>query len=723
MFSIQDRPFQLCDGIRRRELLRVGGLALCGLNLPELIAAAHGALPSSGKASNDPTFGRAKNIIFLYLAGGPPQHETFDPKPEAPVEIRGPFHPISTNIPGIQFCELLPRTARQADKLAIVRSMATDDNQHSSSGHWVLTGNKYSGPNARTIQETDWPYFGSVVKRLAPSEALPALSTVWIPDICRLNENVTPAGQTGGLMGRQWDPDHFIGDPSHPEYRVDQFRLHGVTPMRLRARMSLLNQLEEQFKKLEGNLERSSLHPYQEQAYRLLTSGKARDAFAIHKEPVKTRERYGQNRWGQCVLLARRLIEAGVRLVHVQWPREPGDNAVDNPLWDTHAQNADRLEDVLCPQFDVGFSALIEDLHQRGLLAETLVVAIGEFGRTPKINAKGGRDHWGSVFSCALAGAGIAGGQVLGASDEHGAFPVRDRLEPGNLTATIFHLLGIDPRGTFTDPRGRPHFLTRREPMHALLGTRPATDERTAPTGDTARVPPYEQDRRLSHGDFRQLDAIRPADGPARPKGWRGAPAILEAPDDERFGVKLLAGRTIDGDSIKPHVEIGFNLGVGRAALACEPAASAYLAQEVRSPFAGRYRLIVDACGEASDRQYYDQVFSRQFRFRLLFFQFTQRSKRVVDRTELASTEFHPAWRPGENPQYESFVLEKNFVNDRLGANFSFGLGLGVAVAVEYLGDAPLQIPAGPNPMRASLCIDQVRLEYTAKPRIDEVQV
>ncbi|MCH7727489.1 MAG: DUF1501 domain-containing protein [Planctomycetes bacterium] len=340
MFSIHDKPARLCDGIGRREVLRVGGLSLAGLSLPSLLAARE--LTATGVPAGDETFGRAKNVIFLYLAGGPPQHETFDPKPDAPVEIRGAFQPISTNIPGVHFCELLPRTARIADKLAVVRSIATDDNTHSSSGHWVLTGYKYVGPNARTIQPSDWPYLGSIVKKYKPSEALPPLSTVWIPDIMRLNESVTPAGQTGGILGRQWDPERIVGDPARPDYRVEGLRLSDIGPMRLSQRETLLNQVNRHLDKFTRNKAVKLYDQYHAQAFDLLTNGRAREAFAIQREPAKIRERFGKNRWGQCVLLARRLIEAGVRLVHVQWPREPGDNAVDNPLWDTHAQNADR---------------------------------------------------------------------------------------------------------------------------------------------------------------------------------------------------------------------------------------------------------------------------------------------------------------------------------------------------------------------------------------------
>ncbi len=555
MLSIHERPIRLCDGVDRRELLRVGGLSLLGLGLPHLLAASETALP--GMPPTDRTFGPAKNIIYLWLAGGPPQHETFDPKPEAPAEIRGPFKPIRTTVPGVHFCELLPRTAGLAHKLAIARSIHTNDNNHDGSGYWVWTGYKYVGPNSRTIQPTDWPYFGSLVKRFKPSQKLPPLSVVWLPDWARLNENVTQAGQTGGFMGREWDPDRFLGDPAAPDYQVQGLKPSDIPPLRLQQRERLLHQLDRHLAGLEHSTAVRNFDTYRQRAFDLIISGKAREAFAIGKEPAKMRERYGRTRFGQCCLLARRLIEAGVRLVHVQWPREPGDNAVDNPLWDTHAQNAERMEDVLAPTFDVGFTALIQDLEERGLLQETLVVAIGEFGRTPKINANGGRDHWGNVWSFALAGAGISGGQVLGASDRTGGAPARDPFTPGDLTATLFHLLGINGQSSFTDREGRVHKLTPGTPLYQLLGTEPASKRLETPTGDIARVPPFNEEEFLLCPDFKPPVPLLPASIGGRPRGWRMAP-LLEKPGE--FGVRLDGTQAV----------LGFASGTG--ALAFPPA-------------------------------------------------------------------------------------------------------------------------------------------------------
>ena len=727
MFQIHDRPTRLCDGVSRRELLRIGGLgmlgslSLSGLTLPGLLDAQ--AAPLS--AGSGKMFGRAKNIIFLYLTGGPPQHETFDPKPDAPVDIRGPFNPIATNVPGIQFCELLPRTARIADKLAVVRSMSTEDNIHSSSGAWVLTGYKYVGTNARTIQQTDWPWFGSIIKRYRPSAQLPALSAVWIPTKNRLNESVTPAGQTGGLMGSRWNPELFTGDPAAENYKVEGFEPHGITPLRLDGRRRLLDQVSTHFDALGRTASVDNFDAFQQQAFDLMTSGRARAAFAIHDEPDAVRDRYGRNRWGQTVLLARRLIEAGVRLVHVQWPREPGDNAADNPMWDTHAQNHDRVEDVLCPTFDVGFTALIEDLDDRGLLDETLVVAIGEFGRTPKINPKSGRDHWGSVFSFALAGAGISGGQVYGTSDKHGAFPKTDMVRPGDLTATMFHLVGLNYQGTFSDPLGRELSLTEGEPLWQLLGETPATTERVPAGGDIARVPPFDPDALLANTDFsggdKSEDVIKPADTPSRPKGWRVQTTPAKAlADNHRFGAWLANdGRQIAGQ----HAAVGISVAANTAPLVVDQPLAVLLAQEVRSPFAGTYRFAIRACVDASSPELFEQVFGKQLTCRLLMFEYTESAKKISDRKEITSAVFTPALSDPASPLLEEFSLSRRFVNDTPGGNFSFGLGFGVGIIVERTADVPLKLPTSDTPQYATLRMESVALEHIGKELNPDVVV
>lgn len=720
MFPIHGSAARLCDGISRREWLRVGGLSAMGLTLPSLLHARESFV--KGAMPTDPMFGRAKNVIFLYLLGGPPQHETFDPKPEAPAEIRGVFQPIRTNVPGIDFCELLPRTARIADKLAIIRSMATDDNNHDSSGYWLLTGYKYVGPNSRTTQPTDWPYFGSLVKQLKPSDVLPPLTTVWLPDVWRLNENVTPAGQTSGFLGSQWNPDVFVGDPALRGYEVQGLQLSEVPPLRLRQREDLLREVESHFARFERSERVRTYDKFQQQSFQLMTSGKAREAFDLSREPEPLRRAYGTSTWGQSLLLARRLVEAGVRLVHVNWPREPGDNAVGNPLWDTHTQNTDRLEDVLCPLFDVGFSTLVNDLDQRGLLSETLVVAIGEFGRTPKINANDGRDHWGPVFCCALAGAGISAGQAYGASDANGAYPARDRVQGGDLTATIFHLLGINWQSVFHDREGREHKLTLGQPAWKVLGTSPATTDRCDSTGNIARVPPWDGELLLNTG-FESPAPLRSFAEPYRPKGWR-ADRILTA-DDDSLGVKLIDDitRSFAG---RHHAAIGFGLGRGSSPVMLAKGATAILAQEVRSPFAGTYRIAVRVAGDGVSREFFESVFAKNLACKLIFYQYTSPTKSPADRKELAAMTFNP--RFGDFSQsaaaaYERIEFTKVFENPTPGANFSFGLGLGVALVVEKVTDGVLELPATPLTPRAFLRVNDFQLEFIGKTRKDDVKV
>ncbi len=701
MFSAFDRPTRMCDGLRRREFLRWGGVGPLGLSLPSLLQAA--TEPPPVGVVDDPSFGAAKNIIYLWLQGGPPQHETFDPKPNAPSEIRGPFSPIQTNVVGTQFCELLPRTARMADKLAVVRSLSTDNNIHSSSGYHVLTGRKYIGPNARTITPgTDWPYFGSLVKMLKPSEVLPPLSTVWIPEIIRLNENVTPAGQTAGFLGSRWDPDRFLGQPWSEEYHVDGLDLGNVSAERLKRRMSLLKQVESGVGSVDARAQ--TFDQFQSQAFDLLTSGRVQDAFAIEKEPDALRDTYGRTRWGQCCVLARRLVEAGVRLVHVGWPREPGDSAVDNPLWDTHAQNADRMEDVLCPIFDVGFSALVNDLDQRGLLQETLVVAISEFGRTPKINRNGGRDHWGPVFSFAMAGAGVQSGTVYGASDKNGAYPARDRVTPGDVTATLFHLLGIPHTSKFRDAQGREHHITDGNPIDGILDRgRHPTPSTTTPGGSLVRVPPYNDDL-LLRKDFRGNVQLYDVEVGSRPKGWRAAPLATETTPS--LGVTLI-------DWSDERVAA---LGVGLADT------QLLLAQEMRNPRLGTFTFGVHACVRAESEAAY-QAFLGQFECRLVLFRYNDSGKNPLRRTDFHSEPFVPPYAVDDVPALTWFELTHHLDSPGPGMNFPVGNGYGIAVVIEPVKGANQRSPLDRDARPTQVCIDQVRLDFTERTINDNVTV
>jgi hypothetical protein len=646
------------------------------------------------------TFGKAKNVIFLWLQGGPPQHETFDPKPEAPVDIRGPFRPIATNVPGIRYCELLPRAARHADKLAVIRSLSTRDDNHDVSGYWLLTGYPYGPGSARQIKPTDWPYFGSIVKMLKPSQKLPALTSVWIPDVMRLNDNVTPAGQTAGFLGKQWEPERFVGDPALPGYQIQGLGLSGdLTKVRVDRRRHLVSQLDQFFDRARRSEAVETWDRLSLQAFDLVTSGKARAAFDLSRETEKTRDRYGRYTWGQSCLLARRLIEAGVRLVHVNWAREPGDSAVDNPMWDTHAQNADRLQDALCPMFDVSFDALMGDLTDRGLLAETLVVVVGEFGRTPRINKLGGRDHWGHVFSMALAGAGIRGGQVIGASDRNGAYPVTEPIRGGDLTATIFHLLGIDPGAMFRDKADQPHPLSNGEPIAVSLGTGPATASRCEPGGDVAFVPPYDSRLLLDTGFDTKLPLVS-LDVPTREKGWRADP--IWSPKAAR-GLAIL--KDVNG------VVLGYGLDEKKAGVQIEAGTRCVLGQEIRNARGGQYTFTVEAAGEAISEEEFVNGFLTNFTCRLILFRFRDTKKDPRSAIELAATEFRP-----EYGKLRRFSLDRFLGSHGGGVNFPIGNGLGVAVLVEKKPHGQLSFRRD-IVRRGAIRIRSVKLEFSAVPR------
>ncbi len=470
MLSLGSETARLCEGITRREMLRVGGLSLLGLSLPTLLRDQARAVTAS--TVQGASFGRAKSCIILFMGGGPPQHETFDPKPDAPLEIRGEFRPIRTKVPGVQFCELLPHTAQIADRITVIRSMTTDVNSHSASGYWMLTGYPHPAGQAETpAGPEDWPSLAAVVGQMKPSRRSP-ISSVVLPEPIINNPAIPWPGQGGGLMGPTWNPLLFKCDPSSASFSIDGMNLpEGVTQLRLSERASLLKQLDRHFIQLARSEQINAVDRVQQQAFDVVQSGATRAAFEMERESQAVRDRYGRHKFGQSVLLARRMIEAGVRLVQVNWPREPGDTTANNPMWDTHSKNAERARNVLCPVFDGTFATLIDDMHQRGLLEETLVVVMGEFGRSPKINADGGRDHWGHCFSIAVAGAGIGGGQVIGASDPQGAYPTSRPIRPQDLAATIFHLLGINPAGEFVDLLGRPRLLTSNAtPIRELVG-------------------------------------------------------------------------------------------------------------------------------------------------------------------------------------------------------------------------------------------------------------
>jgi hypothetical protein len=466
MLRILDDEVRLCDGLSRREVLRVGGLGLAGLSLPSLLQSRAAAAPGGGRS-----FGRAKSCILLYMVGGPPQHETWDPKPEASEDIRGAFKAIPSSLDGLQVGELMPRLAKQAHRCAVIRSVATDVNAHTGSGYFMLTGHPHKNRNGESIpaESTDWPTLGAVAKRLLPPSLGGLPSVVWLPEPVKNNPGIYVAGQNAGFMPPEYEPLLLECDPNAPNFEVP-----GLTPLpqlgsgRLARRRGLLDSVNRELDRaIADGFKRDNV--ISEQAFDLLTSNATRRAFDLGLESPNTRDRYGRHKFGQSCLLARRLVEAGVRLVTVSWPREPNDFGIGNPVWDTHSDNPGRLKKALMPPMDEGVSALLDDLSARGLLDETLVVWMGEFGRSPKHNPSAGRDHWGHVFSMMLAGGGIRPGIVHGESDKIGAYPETDRVGPEAIHATIYHCLGIPLESEITDPFARPLRACEGEPIQPIL--------------------------------------------------------------------------------------------------------------------------------------------------------------------------------------------------------------------------------------------------------------
>ena len=446
----------------RRSVLKVGALTAGGLTLglPDLVR-----LRCNARADvTDGRTPRAKSCILIFMWGGPSHLDTWDPKPDAPAEVRGEFKPIATRTPGLWISEHFPQLAERTDRLAVIRSMSHDDPAHLSPAHRVFTGHlapvvksDRDGPSAR-----DWPCVGAMLgKLLPPRDALPASVTMpWIVSHPAAPGGRAP-GQNGGWLGRAYDPLYVVGDPNAEGFRVPGLEPPAeVGPERLTRRKSLLEQLDGS----GGEGAVAAWDRYQDSALQALTSTKVQEAFRIDREHPKTRERYGRHIHGQCLLLARRLVEAGVPLVTVNWHDDRSN------FWDTHGDNFNQLKTRLMPPADQGFAALLDDLEARGMLEETLVVWTAEFGRHPRITAaNAGREHWPWCYSSVLAGAGVRGGVVHGASDRLGAYPTTDPVTPEDIVATIYERLGIDPNMEVRDPLNRPLPLTRGTPLRAIL--------------------------------------------------------------------------------------------------------------------------------------------------------------------------------------------------------------------------------------------------------------
>lgn len=439
------------SGPSRRAVLKVGSLGLAGLSLPDLLRREAAARPAA--VSSAPGFGQARACILVFMWGGPSHIDTWDPKPEATDAIRGEFQPIPTSAPGVFISEHFPMLAQHAHRLAIVRSMSHDDPAHLSTAHRILTGHLAPRPKSDTTppSSNDWPHLGSLVAKIQPVPgAVPTAVTMpWTVAHPAAPGGQAP-GQHGGWLGKAFDPFRVEGDPNSPGFEVAGLGLPtGIDEPRFAARRAMLDTLAAPFDLPGGGPE--SWDGYQTRALDAVVSAQARGAFRLTDEDPRTRDRYGRHIHGQCLLLARRLVEAGVKLVTVNWHND-GQN-----FWDTHTQNFHHLKDRLMPPADRGLSALLEDLQARGMLDETLVVWAGEFGRTPRINrANSGREHWPRCYSAVLAGAGIHGGAVYGASDRSGAYPSRDATSPEDLAATMLHALGIPPETELNDAVGRP---------------------------------------------------------------------------------------------------------------------------------------------------------------------------------------------------------------------------------------------------------------------------
>lgn len=465
MLSILGQRGRLCDGVSRRELLSIGGLSLIGLNLPGFLANQAAAKESPPRVG---TLGRARGVILLYLQGSPSHIDLWDPKPEAPVEIRGEFKTIATNVPGISLSETLPLLAQNADKYALIRSVGVKPKglrNHGAAIYMLMTGHDPSNfsPTGVAVPPSrdDLPSVGAVIGRFKPAPRS-ALGYVALSGPV-IESGVVGVGQQAGLLGRQYDPFAMYDDPTKP-FRVPGFELPSdMTLGRLRSRIDLRSAIA-----ARRALGPADFESYYSKAMALVESSQAEQAFRLQDEPEPLRQRYGMTRFGQACLLARRLIEAGTRFVQVSWPAasdaEPATNA--DGSWDTHRNNFPMLRDWRCPVFDRTVSALLIDLADRGLLDETIVWAIGEFGRSPKIGqpttdnvGPGGRDHWPECYTCLLAGGGIRGGQVYGESDRIAAYPKTAPVHPYDLIATVYWALGIDPATEYHDTLNKPHRL------------------------------------------------------------------------------------------------------------------------------------------------------------------------------------------------------------------------------------------------------------------------
>ncbi len=451
------------SAITRRDVLRLGGLSVAGLMLPDLLRARAAALATALPASR--AFGRARSVIMIYLHGGPAQQETWDPKPEGAYPERGEFGAIATSVPGVRFGELLPKSARIMDKVAVIRSLTHSNANHVQASLPAMTGRHHPpGTEARgdfPPSPTDFPAVGAVLDRIRPREQMPTWVQVG-PVMTRMNGTVLH-GQSPGFLGFAHAPLLIDQDLTPDRVVVESVAQdRGVPSTRLESRRTLLETFDDERRALDQVATVRTFDLYQQRALDLLTASTVARAFDLASEPAAVRESYGCNTFGQSCLLARRLAEAGVPMISVHYCRRP-------PGWDTHGRHFTDMKQSLCPTLDTAFSSLVNELDQRGILDSTLVWVNCEFGRTPHVNKSAGRDHWPWVYSQILAGGGIARGVCLGASDSIAAHPTRDPHDPSDLIATVYHLLGISPDTVINDQVGRPLNLIQGARIDGLL--------------------------------------------------------------------------------------------------------------------------------------------------------------------------------------------------------------------------------------------------------------
>lgn len=448
----------------RRQALAVGGAGLLGLNLATLAAA------KEEPAAQPPA--RARSVIFLYQFGGPSHFETFDMKPDAPDGIRGLFKPIASNVPGISVCEHLPRMAQVMDKVCLVRSVHHEMKNHNSASYYALTGRAPPVDDIRLRDSLElFPAYGSIVDRLAPvASGMPTF--VAYPYV--LHDGSLTPGQHASFLGKAHDPLLVTSDPNRSDFRLPELSLPAnLSADRLHDRRHLQQIVDRQSRLLESSAKARGFDAYYDTALEMLNTPKLGRAFDLSQESAKTRDRYGRHTYGQSCLLARRLVESGVKFVSVYFSDSIGGRSTTTGGWDTHGFDNTRMFPIIeqyhLPMTDQTLPTLLTDLDERGLLDETLVVWFGEFGRTPRINASISRDHWPSCYTVLMAGGGLKRGYVHGASDRTGSLPGRDPVRPENIAATMFHLLGIDSQTEILDKLNRPLPIAAGNPVLDLI--------------------------------------------------------------------------------------------------------------------------------------------------------------------------------------------------------------------------------------------------------------